>query len=144
MVYVAETRADSAAFVFNDEAIGRFGIVAPITRADADFTVNRHADGTIWITPARVGVAVRAYTATLIADVTVIDRAPASGYQSTSIQVQPGLGYVFRVDEANGPHFAAVRAVFITSDVLVFDWAYQTGIGNPELTIGVGGMTIKP
>ncbi|HEY6218439.1 MAG TPA: hypothetical protein VIV65_00195, partial [Gemmatimonadaceae bacterium] len=144
MMYVAETKADSAAFVFNDEILGRLGIVASINRADADFALNRHTDGTIWLTPARVGVAVRAYTAASIADLTVIDRAPASGYQSTSIQVQAGVGYVFKVDEANGTHYAAVRSFFSGSDMLVFDWAYQIGIGNPELTVGVGGMTIKP
>jgi hypothetical protein len=136
LVYAAESRADSAIFVFNDELANKFGIVAATTRLDADFVVNRQADGTTWITPARTGSLVRAYSGTSINDLSSIDRAPVSGFQSTAVQAQPGFGYVFRLDEANGTHFAALRVQFVTKDFIVFDWSYQTGVGNPELSAG--------
>jgi len=136
LIYVAESRADSAVFVFNDEALAKFGVVAPTTRADADFVVNRQADGSVWLTPGRIGSAVRAYSAASIGDLTIIDRAPVSGFQTTAVQAQPGFGYVFRLDEANGTHYAAMRVQYATKDFIVFDWAYQTGVGNPELSAG--------
>lgn len=143
LVYVAETRADSAAFVFNDEVAKIFGVVGPTTRADADFTANRLADGTVWLTPARLGATVRSYAAS-VSDLTAIDRAPLTGYQSAAIQAVPGTGYVFRVDEADGAHFASLRVQYVTKDFIVFDWGYQVGIGNPELSAGrPGGMTIQ-
>lgn len=141
LVYVGEVRADSAAFVFNDEIAKTFGIVGARTRADADFTVGRLADGTVWLTPARTGSTVRAYATTTLPDLTSIDRAPLGGYQGTAIQVLPAMGYVFRLDEADGTHYGAIRVQYVAKDFVVFDWAYQIGIGNVELSAGkpVGG-----
>jgi hypothetical protein len=142
LVYVGEARTDSAAFVFNDEVAKKFGIVGATTRTDADFTVNRLSDGTVWMTPARSGSMVRAYATTTLPDLTSIDRAPPSGYQATAIQAAPGIGYVFRLDEADGTHYGAMRVQYVAKDFVVFDWAYQIGVGNPELSAGraVGGQ----
>ena len=133
VVYVTETKPDSAAFLFNDETPKILGVVAPVTRADADFTLSRHADGTVWLTPARVGSTVRLYQATTITDLSVIDRAPVAGYAATPVEVTPGLGYVFQVQETDGFHFGAIRVQFVTKDFVVFDWSYQDGVGNAEL-----------
>ncbi len=133
LVYVAETKSDSAAFLFNDETPKILGVIAPATRADADFTLSRHGDGTVWLTPARVGSTVRLYQATPVPDLSSIDRAPLSGYASTSLQVTPGLAYVFQLQETDGTHFGVMRVQFVTNDFIVFDWAYQDGVGNAEL-----------
>jgi len=139
LVYAAETRMDSAAFVFNDEVANRFGIVSATNRADADFNVSRLSDGTVWMTPARAGSAVRTYATTAVSDLTSIDRAPISGYQATAIQALPGVGYVFQLDEADGTHYGALRVQYVTRDFVVFDWAYQIGVGNVELSAGKPG-----
>jgi len=136
LVYVAEARTDSAAFVFNDQTAKTYGIVGPTTRSDADFTARRLSDGTVWLIPARGGSTVRTYATTTLPDLTSIDRAPLSGYQATSIQALPGMGYVFRLDEADGTHYGAIRVQYVAKDFLVFDWAFQTGIGNVELSAG--------
>ena len=133
LVYVAETKADSAGFLFNDETPKILGVVSPAARADADFTLSRHADGTVWLTPARVGSTVRLYQATAVADLSAIDRAPLTGYASTPLEVTPGLAYVFQLQETDGTHFGVLRVQFVTKDFIVFDWAYQDGVGNPEL-----------
>lgn len=142
LVYVAETRIDSAAFVFSDEVAKKFGVVGATTRSDADFVVNRHPDGTLWLTPARTGSVVSAYSATILPDLTSIDRAPLAGYQATSIQAAPGMGYVFRLDEADGTHYGAMRVQYVATNFVVFDWSYQNGVGNPELS--AGRPVIKP
>jgi hypothetical protein len=136
LVYAAEAKADSAAFVFNDETPKVLGVVAPSTRTDADFIVNRHGDGTVWITPARGGSNVRVYQATSVPDLSAIDIAPPSGYAGTAVEAKPGLAYVFQLQETDGMHYAALRVQFVTSDFIVFDWAYQDGAGNPELYKG--------
>ena len=86
--------------------------------------------------PGRSGSTVRAYATTTLPDLTSIDRAPISGYQATTIQALPGMGYVFRLDEADGTHFGAVRVQYVAKDFVVLDWAYQIGVGNVELSAG--------
>jgi hypothetical protein len=139
IVYVAETRADSAAFVFNDEVPRLLGVVGASTRIDADFTLSRRADGTVWMTPGRVGSTVRSYQTATIPELGTIDRAPPTGYTSSPLEALPGVGYVFRLEESDGPHYGAMRVQFVTKDFVVFDWAYQTGVGNPELSAGKPG-----
>ncbi|HET9425415.1 MAG TPA: hypothetical protein VFO55_08595 [Gemmatimonadaceae bacterium] len=136
LAYVAEAKADSAAFIFNDETPKVLGVVGAITRADADFTLSRLADGTVWITPARTGSVMRAYQATAVPDLSTVDRAPLSGYSATPLEARPGMAYVFQLQESDGTHYGAIRVQYVTRDFIVFDWAYQNGIGNPELYIG--------
>lgn len=136
LVYVTETRPDSAAFVFNDEVPKNFGVVGASTRIDADFTLSRHLDGTVWLTPARVGSTARTYQATSIANLNVIDRAPVAGYAASALEATPGIGNVFKLEESGGTHYAALRVQFVTRDFVVFDWSYQNGPGNAELSVG--------
>jgi hypothetical protein len=133
-VYAHSLRADSSAFLFFDETSRRFGAVSPATRADADFTIERHSDGSLWFSPARSGVTMVLYSANPVADLTSIDRAPSTGFSAVNIEAVPGYAYVFRVQKADGVHFAAARVAFITSDYVVFDWSYQSGPGNVELS----------
>ena len=60
--------------------------------------------------------------------------APSTGFGTAAIEVLPGFAYVFRAQKADGVHFAAIRVAFTTSNYAVFDWAYQNGPGNPELS----------
>ncbi|MEO5567306.1 MAG: fibronectin type III domain-containing protein [Gemmatimonadaceae bacterium] len=136
LVYVAETKADSAGFVFNDETPKILGVVSTSTRADADFTLSRRADGTVWMTPARVGSTMRAYQSTAVPELSAIDRAPLSGYSAAALELKPGLAYVFQLQESDGVHYAVIRVQFVTRDFIVFDWAYQNGVGNAELYRG--------
>ena len=133
LVYAVETKADSAAFIFNDETPKVLGVVTGTTRADADFTVSRHADGTVWIAPARAGSVLRLYQATAVPDLFAVDRAPLTGYATTALEATPGLAYVFQLQETDGLHYGALRVQFVTKDFIVFDWSYQDGAGNPEL-----------
>jgi hypothetical protein len=134
LVYATEAKADSSAFLFNDETPKLLGVVAASTRADADFTVSRHADGTLWLAPARSGSAVRLYQSTAVTDLSAVDLAPLTGYAAAEIQATPGLAYVFQLQETDGIHYAALRVQFVTKDFIVFDWAYQDGVGNAELS----------
>lgn len=133
VVYVAGTKPDSSAFLFNDETPKILGVIAANTRVDADFRVTRDSDGEVWITPARIGATMRLFQDASIADLSEIDRAPLTGYASTGIAVLPGDGYVFRLEESDGVHYGAIRVQYATSQYVVFDWAYQNGVGNPEL-----------
>jgi hypothetical protein len=136
VLYAAETRIDSSAFVFNDEVAHVFGVTASSTRADADLVINRQPDGTLWFSPARVGSTGRLYSTTPVNDLMAIDHAPIAGYLTTAVQAMPGMGYVFRLDEADGTHYAAARVQFVAPTFVVIDWAYQIGVGNLELSIG--------
>ena len=136
LVYAAEAKADSAAFVFNDETPKVLGVIGANTRADADFTVSRHGDGTLWITPARTGSALRLYQNGSVTDLSVVDRAPLTGYGTASLEAIPGLAYVFQLQETDGIHYGVLRVQFVTKDFIVFDWAYQDGVGNAELYKG--------
>ena len=134
LVYAASSRADSAGFLFLDETSHALGVVGGATRPDLDFIVERHGDGSLWITPGRSGSAVALYSTHPVVELTSIDRAPAGGFAAASLQARPGFGYVFKLQKADGVHFAAVRVAFLTADYIVFDWAYQSSIGNPELS----------
>jgi hypothetical protein len=58
-------------------------------------------------------------------------RAPAAGYTSAPIPINPEYSYVFRVTGSDGqPHFGVVRADILGSDgsghqLMIFDWSYQ-------------------
>jgi hypothetical protein len=133
VVYARQARTDSAGFFFTDSITKKLGQVGASDRTDADFTIERRSDGTLWLTPARSGVTIASYSSAPIIDLSSIDRAPASGFSSTALQAIPAQGYVFRMQKADGVHFGAVRVAYTAANYLVLDWSYQTAIGNPEL-----------
>jgi hypothetical protein len=133
-VYSTTARPDSSGFIFNDDVAKKLGVVGSNARSDLDFTVVRHSDGTLWLLPARAGATMALYSNAPVADLTSIDRAPSTGYSSATIQAVPGFAYVFRVQEADGVHFAAARVAYVANDYIVFDWSYQSAAGNAELS----------
>jgi len=133
-VYASAVKGDSAGFLFLEEPTKRTGVVSSATRADLDFTLERHSDGSLWFTPARSGVTITLYSLKPVSDLTSVDSAPSTGFGTAAIEVLPGFAYVFRAQKADGVHFAAIRVAFTTSNYAVFDWAYQNGPGNPELS----------
>lgn len=68
-----------------------------------------------------------------------VTRAPVAGYQTTPVVVKPEYSYVFAVTGSDGqPHYGVVRATLLGSDtagsdLMVFDWAYQTAANDPRL-----------
>lgn len=134
-VYSRQARPDSGGFLFLDEVSKKIGSVAATSRADLDFTIERHDDGSLWFAPARSGVTMALYSTSPVTDLTSIDKAPSSGMAAVSIEAVPGFAYVFRVQKGDGIHFAAARVAFVTDAYVVFDWAYQSAIGNPELSV---------
>ena len=59
-------------------------------------------------------------------------RAPAAGYTTAPVPINPEFSYVFRVTGSDGqPHYGVIRASILGSDgaghdLMIFDWAYQT------------------
>lgn len=133
-VYATAVRSDSAGFLFFDDVNKRVGVVASASRTDIDITVERHGDGSLWFVPARAGVTMMLYSTKPVADLTSIDRAPSAGFSNVSIEALPGFAYIFRVQKADGIHFAAIRVAFLTKDYVVFDVSYQSAPGNAELS----------
>jgi hypothetical protein len=133
IVYATAVRPDSAAFLFFDDVSRRVGIVTASSRLDTDVIIQRQADGTLWFAPARAGVTAQVYGVAPVPELTSIDRAPTSGFQSAAIEAVPGYGYVFRMQKADGVHYAAVRVAFVARDYVVFDWSYQSAPGNLDL-----------
>jgi hypothetical protein len=59
-------------------------------------------------------------------------RAPAAGYSTAPVTVNPEFSYILRVTGSDGQtHYGVVRASILGSDgaghdLMIFDWAYQT------------------
>jgi len=99
-----------------------------------DFTVERDAGGTLFLTPLRAGTGVALYGSAPVADLTSIDFAPDIAYGRSGIEALPGWGYVFETDGGDGfLRFGAVRVTHVGQNFLILDWSFQTDPGNPEL-----------
>ena len=133
-VYATTVKRDSAGFLFYDPVAKTYGRVGSTTRTDLDFVVEKHTDGSLWFAPGRAGVTMMLYSTSPVADLTSIDRAPASGFGNLTIEAVPGYAYVFRVVEADGVHYAALRVAYRAADYVVFDWSYQSAVGSVELS----------
>ncbi len=107
-----------------------------------DFWVHRDAtDSTLWIVPKFAGTRMQLYSASPVADLTSIDFAPASGYSTDMIQAVPGYAYVFEIVEGTTLRYGALRVTHVGRDYMIFDWSFQTDVGNPELHIRAGQST---
>jgi len=62
-----------------------------------------------------------------------ITYAPTDGWSSTGI-VEAILGHVY-IFWTWDNHFAKIRVTSVTTNYIIFDWAYQVDPGNPELII---------
>ena len=104
-----------------------------------DFRVYRDpTDSTLWLVPEFAGTRMQLYSTSPVADLTSIDFAPASGYSRNMIQAVPGYAYVFEIVEGTTLHYGALRMTHVGRDYLIFDWSFQTDVGNPELQIRAG------
>ena len=134
LVYSTDIRADSSAFLFYDETSHAYGKVAASSQANADFVVERHVDGTLWFKPARADVSIATYGNAPVPDLTAIDRAPTATLANASISAVPGYGYVFSTRKSDGVHYGALRVAYVATNYVVFDWSYQSAVGNVELS----------
>ena len=82
-VYSTAFRRDSSGFLFFDDVTRKFGVVGASARTDLDFTIERHSDGSLWFAPARAGVTMALYSTQPVAELTSIDRAPATGFAAS-------------------------------------------------------------
>jgi hypothetical protein len=117
---------------------GELGLVRDGNSADIDFSVERDSNGDLFLTPIRAGTGVEYYDATApVEDLTSVDFAAAQTYRTTPIQAVPGYGYVFEMSADDGiPRYGALRVTHVGQTFLIFDWAFQTDPGNPELLAG--------
>lgn len=114
------------------------GLVVGGATVDADFSVRRAADSSLWLRPEFAGVAMRLYGPAPVGDLTDVDYAPAAGYGRAEIEAVPGYAYVFEITEGSAVRYGAVRVTHVGRSYLLLDWSFQTDPGNPELVIHAG------
>jgi hypothetical protein len=62
-----------------------------------------------------------------------VDAAPSAGWSATGmVELIPGHCYVLRIG-STVVNYAKFRVTGLSSTQVIFDWAYQTDPGNPEL-----------
>ena len=76
-------------------------------------------------------------------DCTSWERAPTSGYTSSDVRLEAGHTYMFYVPGDDGEmRYGSVRASHSggcqEGYIIIFDWAYQTQAGNPNLSYAGG------
>jgi hypothetical protein len=128
----------------NDDGIvqsGELGLVRSGSSSTIDFRVSRKVDGSLVLQPIRAGTGVEFYEPSsagpaLVEDLTSIDFAPDQTYRTTEIEAVPGYGYVFEMDAGDEfARYGAVRVTHVGASFILFDWAFQTDPGNPELRV---------
>jgi hypothetical protein len=128
-----DVRRASSGFVFASGASGSvLGSVVSDTSALADIVLERR-DGALWFRATRADVSVAPYGVVPVSELTSIDRAPTSGYAGAA-RALAGFGYVVRVRYADGVHFGAIRVVHVSTDYVLFDFAFQPQVGSGELS----------
>jgi len=133
LVSTAQHDMATSGFRFDFGPSSQLGQVVSGNRDDIDFRVNRHDDGSIWLTTVRDGTSVVLYSQDPVDDLTSIDIAPLNGYITGSIEALPGYAYVFETHMSDGLHYGAVRITSTTRDHVILDWSYQTDYGDPQL-----------
>lgn len=136
LVDAFESRPSTSAFLFHDAANARYGVLVHGDAAQADFRVERRADGSLWMRTVRPETRVAVFGDRPIPELTTVDRAPDVSFVSGAVELLPGWGYVFSVRQSDGVHYAAVRVGYVAREHVVIDWAYQPAAGNPELLRG--------
>ncbi len=127
------------------------GAVGDGNRTDIDFWLDRDVNGDFFMVPERSGTQMTFYDLDPIEDLTSIDVAPLGGFTRDAYQAVPMYGYVFEMDGGDGfARYGAIRVTHVGPEFMIFDWAYQTDPGNPELSIHGGlavaedsGITVK-
>ena len=109
------------------------GLVGASTDTAMDFTITADSAGNLYLTPKRAATDMRVYGNTTITDLTSIDFAPIGGYTTSAIEALPRWGYVFRFNEGTFYRYGGLRVSAVGTDYVIFDWSFQTDLGNPEL-----------
>ncbi len=133
LVSAAQHDGATSGFRFEFESSSQLGQIVSGDRSDIDFRVDRHSDGSLWLTTIRDGTSVVLYSQDPVDDLTSIDIAPLNGYITGSIEAVPGFAYVFETRLSDGLHYGAVRITSTSHDHVILDWAYQTDYGDPQL-----------
>jgi hypothetical protein len=113
---------------------GELGLVGNASTGANDFVLTRNAGG-LWLTPQRTGTTMQVYGNAPVADLTDIDYAPATGYDSTPISAKPMYGYVFQTTVGQYYMYGAIRVTAVGPNYVILDWSFQTDPGNPELVV---------
>ncbi len=112
VVFARQSQNARSGFRFWDDLNGdgqvesdELGLVRDGSSANIDFSVDRDANGDLFLTPVRAGTGVEYYdSAAPVEDLTSVDFAPDQTYRTTPIQAVPGFGYVFQMSAAMGSH----------------------------------------
>ena len=148
LVFAYEANQSQSGFRFwqdlNSDGVAQpseLGLVQNGNLTSIDFWVHRDpTDSTLWLVPEFSGTQIRLYSNSPVADLTSIDFAPASGYSRNMIQAVPGYAYVFQIVEGSTVRYGALRVTHVGRNYLIFDWSFQTDVGNPELVVR-GGLS---
>lgn len=132
VVDASDVRRASSGFLFMPGGAGAFGTVVSDTTTGADVVLERRSDGALWFRAARTESRIAQYGTSPVSELTSIDRAPSTGYGDAARAVA-GYGYVVRVQYADGVRFAAIRVVHVSTDYVLFDFAFQSLAGSAEL-----------
>lgn len=152
LLFARQVQDAESGFRFWDDLNGdlrsednELGLVRQGSAGTIDFAVDRDASGTLVLTPLRSGVGVELYSDVPVEDLTTIDVAPCLpapspedclAYSPIPIEASPGFAYVFEMDGGDGfLRFGALRVTHVGQNFLIFDWAFQTDPGNPELLV---------
>lgn len=152
LLFARQVQNAESGFRFWDDLNGdqqvqdnELGLVRAGASSNIDFSVERDAVGSLFLTPARAGTGVEFYDDLPVGDLTSIDLAPCvpdssvdgcAPYTVTPIEASPGFGYVFETDGGDGfVRFGAVRVTHVGQTFLILDWAFQTDPGNPQLLV---------
>ena len=145
LVFPLQQDATQAGFRFWNDANGdgqgqgaELGLIESGNATDVDFRVRRGVGDTLWLEPVYSGTSIKVYGQ--VADLTSIDFAPAAGYTRSMIQAVPTYGYVFEIVEGSAVRYGALRVTHVSRNYVIFDWSFQTDVGNPEL-IRRGGLS---
>jgi len=113
---------------------GELGIVGSASDTSMDLILTTDGGGNLLLTPQRTGDSLRAYVNGPIGNLTDIDVAPVGGYSSAPLLATPEWGYVVQMNGGDGYYrYGSLRLSAVGSNYVIFDWAYQTDPGNPEL-----------
>jgi hypothetical protein len=144
LIDASQSHLSTSGFRFEYPSSSLLGQIVSGDRNDIDFRVDRHSDGSLWMTTVRTGTSVVLYSQDPVQDLTSIDVAPLTGYFTGSIEAVTGFAYVFETQLSDGLHYGAVRITHVGADYVILDWAYQTDFGNPELRRVVAGGGPRP
>ncbi len=128
-----------------DVQITELGLIRNGHDGSIDFFLDRDLNRDLFLTPLRPGTGVEYVDDTRpVEDLTSIDFAPDQLYETSGILAVPGFGYIFEMDGQDGfKRYGALRVTHVGQTFIMFDWAFQTDPGNPELMVTTGGRLLR-